>query len=113
MGSCYSIAIWHLTSSSSRLSTCRRLELSTPSELRLALRWIAILRDQVELSLAATGGVHSTQDVVKSIAAGANVVACASALLSRGPHAFRELKQGLQQWLTEHEYTSVKQLQGA
>ncbi|MEZ6152957.1 MAG: dihydroorotate dehydrogenase-like protein [Pirellulaceae bacterium] len=89
------------------------LELSTPSELRLALRWIAILRDQVELSLAATGGVHSTQDVVKSIAAGANVVACASALLSRGPHAFRELKQGLQQWLTEHEYTSVKQLQGS
>ncbi len=89
------------------------LELSTPDELRLALRWIAILRDQVKMSLAATGGVHSPEDVVKSLAAGANVVACASVLLSRGPQMLGELKQGLEQWLHDHEYTSVQQLHGS
>ncbi|MCA9131849.1 MAG: dihydroorotate dehydrogenase-like protein [Planctomycetales bacterium] len=89
------------------------LELSTPDELRLALRWIAILRDQVDISLAATGGVHTAEDVVKSLAAGAHVVACASALLGRGPQALVELKEGLQQWLSTREYGSVRQLQGS
>lgn len=89
------------------------LELSTPDELRLALRWIAILRDQLKLSLAATGGVHSAEDVVKAVAAGANVVACASALLSRGPQVLAEFKQGLKAWLSEHEYTSLEQLHGS
>jgi dihydroorotate dehydrogenase (fumarate) len=89
------------------------LELSTPDELRLALRWIAILRDQVDISLAATGGGHSSTDLVKAIASGANVVACASILLQRGPQVIRELTEGLQQWLQQREYTSVRQLCGS
>lgn len=89
------------------------LELSTPDELRIALRWIAILRDQLKLSLAATGGVHSAQDVVKACAAGANVVACASALLQGGPKVLVDLKAGLEKWLGEHEYISLNQLQGS
>ncbi|MEO8271656.1 MAG: dihydroorotate dehydrogenase-like protein, partial [Aureliella sp.] len=89
------------------------LELSSPSEVRLALRWIAILRDQVELSLAATGGVHSSQDVIKAMLAGADVVACASALLSHGGEVLNEFLTGLVAWLTEHDYASLSQMRGS
>ncbi len=89
------------------------LELSSPSELRTALRWIAILRDQVELSLAATGGVHSSQDVVKAMLAGADVVACASALLSHGCEVLSEFREGLITWLTKHDYASLTQMRGS
>ncbi len=89
------------------------LELSSPSELRLALRWIAILRDHVELSLAATGGVHSSQDVVKAMLAGADVVACASALLSHGAGVLSDFRAGLVAWLTEHDYASLAQMRGS
>lgn len=89
------------------------LELSTPAELRTALRWIAILRDQVDISLAATGGVHSVDDVVKALLAGADVVACASVLLSKGPTYLQELVDGLTHWLTAQEYVSVGQLLGS
>jgi dihydroorotate dehydrogenase (fumarate) len=89
------------------------LELSTSAELRIALRWIAILRDQVELSLAATGGVHSPQDLLKAMMAGADVVACASLLLHNGTQAIGDILSGLSTWMQDHEYTSVKQLQGS
>ena len=89
------------------------LELSTPDELRLALRWIAILRDNLDISLAATGGVHRTEDVVKALLVGANVVACASALLSRGPQVLTEFRDGLDQWMQDHDYKSLEQLQGS
>jgi dihydroorotate dehydrogenase (fumarate) len=89
------------------------LELSTPDELRLALRWIAILRDNVDISLAATGGVHRTDDVVKALLVGANAVECASALLQRGPQVLTEFRDGLDQWMQEHDYKSLKQLQGS
>ncbi len=89
------------------------LELSTPAELRLALRWIAILRDKLNISLAATGGVHSVEDVVKSLLVGANVVACASVLLTKGPRFLSELRQGLEGWMREHEITSLSQLVGS
>jgi dihydroorotate dehydrogenase (fumarate) len=89
------------------------LELSTPDELRLALRWIAILRDSLSISLAATGGAHSTKDVIKAQLVGANVVECASALLLRGPQVLTELRDGLGQWMQEHQYKSLQQLQGS
>lgn len=95
------------------LSFSPALELSTPSELRVALRWIAILRDQIDASLAATGGVHTTEDVVKAMLVGADVVACASALLGRGIEVLRELNQGLTQWMQDREYAAVKQLKGS
>ena len=89
------------------------LELSTPDELRLALRWIAILRDNVQISLAATGGIHSAHDVVKSLLVGANAVACASALLSRGAGVLTELRDGLESWMREHDYANLEQLRGS
>ncbi|MCR9292490.1 MAG: dihydroorotate dehydrogenase-like protein [bacterium] len=89
------------------------LEFSTSSELRHALRWIAILRDQLELSLAANGGVHTSADLIKALLAGADVVALASALLQHGPHRIAELIQGLNAWGEEHEYESVQQMRGS
>ncbi len=89
------------------------LDLSVPQELRLALRWIAILRDQVPISLVATGGVHSASDVVKALLVGANAVACSSALIQRGPQVVDELLAGLSAWMFENEYQSVRQLQGS
>ncbi|MEZ6133474.1 MAG: dihydroorotate dehydrogenase-like protein [Pirellulaceae bacterium] len=89
------------------------LELSTPDELRLAIRWIAILRDGLDISLAATGGIHSSTDVVKALLVGADAIACASAVLSRGPQVLGEFREGLQQWMQEHDYKSLRQLCGS
>lgn len=89
------------------------LHLSTPEELRLPLRWIAILRGRVPAGLAATGGAHDAGDVVKLLLAGADVVELASALLLHGPGRLRELRAGLEAWLAEREYASVAQLRGS
>lgn len=89
------------------------LELSQPSELRLALRWIAILRDQVPVSLAATGGVHTVEDAIKALLVGADITMVASALLQRGVGQLSTIKAGMLRWLTEHEYESVEQLKGS
>jgi len=89
------------------------LHLSSNEEMRLPLRWIAILRGRVPLSLAATSGVQSSDDVIKLLLAGADVVMLASALLRQGPKLLGELTDGLARWLTEREYSSVEQLKGS
>jgi dihydroorotate dehydrogenase (fumarate) len=89
------------------------LRLSTPDELRMPLRWVAILRGRVDVSLAATGGVHDWEGVLKLLLVGADVVMMASALLQRGPEAARDALDGLQSWMVEQEYASVEQLQGS
>jgi dihydroorotate dehydrogenase (fumarate) len=89
------------------------LHLSSNDEMRLPLRWIAILRGRVPVSLAATSGVQSRDDVVKLLLAGADVVMLASALLREGPGLLRELTDGLDEWLEEREYASVEQLKGS
>ncbi len=89
------------------------LQLSSNEEMRLPLRWIAILRGRVPVSLAATSGVQSRDDVVKLLLAGADVVMLASALLREGPGLLRELTDGLDEWLEEREYASVEQLKGS
>jgi dihydroorotate dehydrogenase (fumarate) len=89
------------------------LPLSSPVELRLPLRWIAILRGRVDVDLAGTTGVHDWQGALKLLLAGANAVMVASALLLRGPGVVRELLDGLETWMVEREYTSVRQLQGS
>ena len=89
------------------------LALSTPAELRLPLRWIAILRDSVSLSLAGTGGVHDWQGALKLLLAGADAVMVASAPLARGPAVVVDMLEGLRSWLVEREYVSVAQLQGS
>ncbi len=89
------------------------LHLSSPTELRLRLRWLAILSGQVQLSLAATGGAHSTLDVIKAVMSGAHAVQLVSALLIRGPGVITKIVQEVTEWLQEHEYESLEQMQGS
>ena len=96
-----------------RLDVSPTVELSTPWEARLRVRWIAILRGSIRASLAATGGVHSTGDVLKLLLAGADVTMLASALLRQGPDHLATLLAELEQWLVEREYESVEQLKGS
>jgi len=87
--------------------------LSTSDELRLALRWIAILRGRVDASLAATGGAHTPDDVLKLLLAGADCVMLASSLLAKGPGHVGTLVRGVQAWMAEREYSSVAQMKGS
>jgi dihydroorotate dehydrogenase (fumarate) len=89
------------------------LHLSTSEELRLPLRWIAILRGRVNTSLAATTGVHTWQDAVKLLLAGADVTMMASALFKHGPEHLSTVLDGIRTWLDEHEYESVEQAKGS
>src|SRR5690606_20744908 len=97
------------------LDVVNRIELSRPWELRLPLRWIAILRPQLgdAVSLAATSGVHTGTDVVKAIMVGADVAMLTSALLENGPGHLRQVERELVTWMAEHEYESVGQLRGS
>jgi dihydroorotate dehydrogenase (fumarate) len=88
------------------------LALSTSAELRLPLRWIAILRPQISASLAGTSGVHTPEDVAKLILAGADAVMSASALLRHGPSHFRVLLDGLNAWLEGHAFNSLASIKG-
>ena len=91
-----------------------RVELSSSWELRLPLRWIAILRPLVpELSLAATSGIASGRDVAKALLVGADVAMMTSALLRHGPEHITRVEAELQAWATEHEYESVAELRGS
>jgi dihydroorotate dehydrogenase (fumarate) len=89
------------------------LKLSTPYEMRLPLRWIAILHGHLEASLAATTGVYSGADVVKCILAGADAVQVCSALLKGGIGNLRAMLKELETWMGEKEYESVTQMKGA
>lgn len=89
------------------------LHLSDSAELRLPLRWIAILAGQVRGSLAASTGVHYADDVVKVLLAGADVAMSTSALLLHGARHLATLRTELERWLVDHEYESVAQLRGS
>ncbi len=89
------------------------LHLSNASELRLRLRWLAILHGSVEISLAASGGVHGAHDVIKALMAGADTVQMVSVLLKRGPEFLGTVLEDLVSWLDEHEYNSLDQLRGS
>jgi dihydroorotate dehydrogenase (fumarate) len=84
-----------------------RLELSTSVELRLPLRWIAILHRRFGVSLAASTGVHTTEDVLKVLLAGADVAMLTSALLRNGPDHLRSLEVGLRDWMDAHATTPL------
>jgi dihydroorotate dehydrogenase (fumarate) len=94
------------------LEVTPRLVLSTSEELRLPLRWIAILYRQVPASLAASTGVHTAADAVKVLMAGADVAMMTSALLRHGPEHLTVVEAGLRDWLEEHGMQSVGQLRG-
>jgi dihydroorotate dehydrogenase (fumarate) len=87
--------------------------LSTPQALRLPLTWIGILYGRVRTSLAATSGIHSAEDVIKLLMAGADVTMLCSALLRKGPGHLSTIERDLQEWMEQHEYESVDQMQGS
>ena len=89
------------------------IHLSDSSANRLAMRWIAILHGKIKVSLAATGGIHSSDDVVKLLMAGADVTMMASALLKKGPEHIADVLRDLEKWMFDHEYTSVEQMKGS
>jgi dihydroorotate dehydrogenase (fumarate) len=95
------------------LEVRRGLRLSHSSELPLRLRWLAILSGKVDCSLAASGGVHTVDDAVQAIMTGAHAVQVVSALLKHGPGYLAPLRQGLARWLEEHDYDSLRQMQGS
>ncbi len=94
------------------LEVVPRLILSSRDELRLPLRWIAILREQLSVSIAGTSGVHFAEDVLKMLLAGADVVMLASVLLRHGPSALRTLLDEVTNWLEGMGYESVAQIRG-
>ncbi|RUL85632.1 dihydroorotate dehydrogenase-like protein [Tautonia sociabilis] len=90
-----------------------RLVLSTSDEVRLPMRWIAVLYGRVRASLAATTGVHEPQDVLKLLLAGADATMVASALYRRGIGHLKVLVEGTRAWLEERDYLSVGQMKGS
>ena len=95
------------------LDVAPRLSLSRPEELLLRLHWVAILYGEVGADLAITGGVHSAQDVLKSVMAGAQVAMMASALLADGILHLTSIESDLIRWMEEHEYESIQQMRGS
>ena len=95
------------------LEVLPKLELSTPSEALLRIRWTALLYGRTKLSLAVTGGFHQTQDVIKALLAGADVVHLCSVLLKQGVGRLTEILTEMENWLLEHEYETINQLKGS
>jgi len=95
------------------LKIAHTLDLSISTDLRLPLRWISILHDQVNTDFALTSGVHTYQSVLKAMMAGAKVAMSASELLQNGIGRIPEILTDLGAWMEEHEYTSIKQMQGS
>ena len=95
------------------LEVVPNLVLSSSDELRLPLRWIAILYGKVKTDFALTSGVHTSVDVLKAVMAGANIAMTTSALLKRGMSAIPQILGGVEAWMVEHEYESITQMRGS
>lgn len=94
------------------LRVAPRLQLSHPGDTLLAMRWLGILHGRVELSLAATGGIHSADDALKMILAGADITHLCSVLLLHGPRHLGTILDDLKNWLEESPFESLEQLKG-
>ena len=95
------------------LEVVPNLVLSRSSELTIRLHWAAILFDRIKADMAITGGVHTAEDVLKSMAAGARVAMMTSVLLEKGPGYLKTLEAAVREWLETHEYQSIEQMQGS
>jgi dihydroorotate dehydrogenase (fumarate) len=95
------------------LEVVPNLELSTSSEVRLPLRWIAILYGRIQADFALTSGVHTAVDVVKAMMAGASVAMMTSNLLAYGIEQLTVILATLQEWMVEHEYDSIATMKGS
>ncbi|MCB9497666.1 MAG: dihydroorotate dehydrogenase-like protein [Fibrobacteria bacterium] len=96
-----------------QLAVVPQATLSSSDDLRLPLRWTAILAGRVPAQIALSGGVHNAKDFVKAVMAGAQVVQVASELLQNGPQRAREIVDGAVAWMTEKEYDSFDQMRGS
>ena len=96
-----------------QLEVVPSLTLSRPSELLLRLHWVAIIHGHISADMAITGGVHSAQDVLKSMMAGARVAMMTSALLENGVEYLDTVRAGMIRWMEEHEYESINQMCGS
>ncbi len=90
-----------------------QLKLSDSSELLLRLRWLANISPHLQGSLSATGGVHTAEDAIKALLAGAHTVQLVSVLLKHGVRQLHTIQQGVRQWMEEHGYETIDQLRGA
>jgi dihydroorotate dehydrogenase (fumarate) len=95
------------------LNVVPRLHFSKPDELLLRLHWVAILYGHVKADLAITGGVHSAEDVLKGVMAGASITMMTSALHLYGIEHLAVVLQDLTKWMVDHEYTSIRQMRGS
>ncbi len=95
------------------LEVTPKLVLSTPAELPLPLRWIAVLYGNIKADLAATSGVHTATDVAKTVLAGASVAMVASVLLKKGVGHVATMNSELKSWMEVHEYESIAQMKGS
>ena len=96
------------------LEVVHSLDLSTSADLRLPLRWISILYGKIDADLALTSGIHTSSDVLKAMMAGARVAMTASELLWDGSvKRVEEILSHTQTWMEEHDYQSIKQMQGS
>ena len=95
------------------LQVVPRIVLSNSSELRLPLRWVAILYDRLATDFAITTGIHTSEDVLKGLMAGAKVTMMASELLQNGIRRIKQVRDGVESWMMEHEYESVSQMIGS
>jgi dihydroorotate dehydrogenase (fumarate) len=96
-----------------RVEVTPRLALSSPYEVLLRLHWVAILYGHVKADLAVTGGVHGSAQVLKSMMAGARVAMMTSALLQNGVAYFGRVRADLLDWMEQHEYASIAEMQGS
>jgi dihydroorotate dehydrogenase (fumarate) len=95
------------------LEVTPNLVLSRSDELRLRLTWVGILYGRVKADLAITGGVHTAEDAIKSMMAGARVAMMTSALLRNGIPHLKTVLSGIVDWIEKHEYASIRQMQGS
>ncbi len=95
------------------LEVVSELTLSNSGALLMRLRWLAILSGRITADLAVTGGVHTSLDAIKAVMCGASAVQMVSALLIHGPGHLAKIRQEVSQWLEEHEYDSLQQMQGS
>lgn len=95
------------------LEVIPNLLLSTPQSMRLPMHWIGMLYGRVNVDFAAVSGIHTSLDVLKMLMVGAKATMLVSVLLRHGINEIRKIEQSLKHWLEEHEYESVKQLQGS
>ena len=89
------------------------MALSDSSELLLRVTWLALLSPLTQASLAVSGGVHTAIDAIKAVMAGAHAIQMVSALLRNGPGHLRTVRESMVRWLEEHEYDSLRQMQGS